>query len=252
MLLGKIRDFIRREGFAGFARYAAASAVLKGADVLLFPLKRKPAEEPFYDVFERFVAEVNGMPRPAVLEIGSRNVMGAVRRGRFGEHVAYTGFDIHAGENVDVVGDAHALSERLPAEHYDAVFCISVFEHLAMPWKVVLEINRVLKPGGLLYVSTHPAWPPHELPWDFWRFSGEAFKALLNPPTGFEILECVEGNPARMVTLSRDPATSGVYRSRLNQSVAVLARKTGAVDARLRWDVGTADILHSMYPAVSR
>jgi SAM-dependent methyltransferase len=136
----------------------------------------------------------------------------------------------------------------LKPEYYDAVFSVSVFEHLAMPWKAVLEINRVMKPGGLLYISTHPTFPPHELPWDFWRFSPEAFKVLLNPHCGFEITECVEGNPARIISLAKDPATLKTFLSRVNQSIAVTATKKGEVDGRLNWGVGTEELLETMYP----
>jgi len=252
-LVTKIRRLICREGFASFVRYALITLVLKLTDLVLYPFKRRSVDEPFYGVFDRFVASVNRMAQPAaVLEIGSRNVSGTVRRALFSGHIAYTGFDIHAGENVDVVGDAHSLSAYFPDQQYDAVFSVSVFEHLAMPWKAILEINRILKPGGLLYISTHPVWPPHELPWDFWRFSGESFKVLLNAHSGFEIIECMEGNPARIVSLSRDPATAGVYRSRINQSVAVLAHKCGETDSRLAWDVSTQEMLDSMYPAGTR
>ena len=30
-----------------------------------------------------------------------------------------------------------------------------------------MEMNAVLTNGGVSDVSTRPAWPPHELPWDF-------------------------------------------------------------------------------------
>jgi hypothetical protein len=32
-----------------------------------------------------------------------------------------------------------------------------------------------------LYIATHPSWPPHERPWDFWRFSEEGLQVRLNP-----------------------------------------------------------------------
>ena len=68
--------------------------------------------------------------------------------------VTYTGIDIVAGENVDVVGDAHQLSEYFDEDCFDAVFSISTFEHLAMPWKAAIEINRVMKTGGVLMGTT--------------------------------------------------------------------------------------------------
>ncbi len=44
-----------------------------------------------------------------ILEISSRNVTGDNHHKLF-RHANYTGFDIYQGENVDVVGDAHKLS----------------------------------------------------------------------------------------------------------------------------------------------
>jgi len=68
----------------------------------------------------------------------------------------YVGFDIIAGNGVDIVGDAHRLSESFPPDHFDFVFSISVFEHLLFTWKAILEINKVMKSGGYVYLSTHP------------------------------------------------------------------------------------------------
>jgi hypothetical protein len=48
-------------------------------------------------------------PGMRILEIGSRNVTGANFRSSFSA-AHYVGFDLHPGENVDVVGDAHRLS----------------------------------------------------------------------------------------------------------------------------------------------
>lgn len=45
-----------------------------------------------------------------ILEIGSRNVTGTVLQNKFSK-ANYTGFDYYPGENVDVVGDAHKLSQ---------------------------------------------------------------------------------------------------------------------------------------------
>lgn len=54
--------------------------------------------------------------------------------------------DILPGENVDVVGDAHALVALFPAERFDAFCSVSVFEHLLMPWAVIPQINKILNP----------------------------------------------------------------------------------------------------------
>ncbi len=146
--------------------------------------------EQYRKLFPRFLEKTNNIPDANVLEIGSRNEAGQVQKGRFTSAKEYVGFDYYPGDNVDVVGDAHKLSRYLPQEHFDAVYSNSVFEHLAMPWKVVLEMNKVMKTGGLVFINTHPAYPPHNRPWDFWRFQESSFSTLLNAKTGFRIIDC--------------------------------------------------------------
>jgi SAM-dependent methyltransferase len=247
-LVIRITHYIRENSISNFFAFMAMRFLFSGFSWLLTPFKKKTDTDPFYQVFNRFITTVNDIPQATLLEIGSRNVSGVVWRDAFQPTVAYTGLDIHEGDNVDVVGDIHSLSTQLPDKQYDAVFSVSVFEHLAIPWKAILEINKVMKPGGLLYISTHPAIPPHELPWDFWRYSEETFKTLLNESTGFEILESKEGTPGRILSLSRDHTTSKVHLSPIYQSIAVLARKTSSPDPGLTWDIPVTSILQSHYP----
>jgi SAM-dependent methyltransferase len=247
-LIRKIPRFVEKHGIESFILYLITLPLFSIVSWLLTPIKKKTDKDPFYHVFNRFAATVNNMPHASLLEIGSRNVTGAVRRDVFQSNVDYTGLDIHAGENVDVVADVHELSSHLPQDHYDAVFTISVFEHLAMPWQALVEINRVMKPGGLLFIATHPVIPPHELPWDFWRYSRETFKVLLNKRTGFEILESVEGTPARILSMSRDRTTSKVHLIPVHQSIGVLARKIDAPDEALSWKLPVSSLLQTEYP----
>jgi hypothetical protein len=73
------------------------------------------------------------------------------------------------------------------------VFATSVFEHLMMPWKVVIELNRILEQSGLVMLTSHQTWPLREVPWDYWRFCDQAWHALFNPSTGFEVLQAALG-----------------------------------------------------------
>ena len=77
-----------------------------------------------------------------VLEIEARARSGITHRERFSPPAKYVGLDISPGPNVDVVGDAQHLS-RVVTGKFDAVFSVATFEHLLMPWKVVLELNKV-------------------------------------------------------------------------------------------------------------
>ena len=117
-----------------------------------------------------------------------------------------------------------------------------------MPWKAILEINTVMKPGGLLFIGTHPTWPAHALPWDFWRFSKAAFKVLLNSSTGYELIKCAEGLPCSILPFGNEESMIGLHKQPANLAVSVVAKKTSYYDERLTWDVKTDEVLNSMYP----
>lgn len=210
---------------------------------------RRGADDPYHALFPKFCDRVNGVPQARILEIGAREVSGTSRRGNFLTTDGYTGMDIHAGPGVDVVGDAHQLSKMFPANHFDAICSMSVFEHLAFPWKVVMEMNTVLKTGGLCYVSTHPVWPPHELPWDFWRFPVAGLKLLFSEGLGFRLLDATEGLPGRVHSMVDDPPTRGLPYFELNLGVALIAEKIADYDReKVRWDLPLDTVLNSLYP----
>lgn len=220
-------------------------------DVMHRPFVERAAEDPFHAVFGDFISLSQQVHSPSILEIGSRNVTGITHRGLFPRCEDYVGFDVLAGDGVDIVGDAHKLSESCPLEHFDFVYSVSVFEHLLFPWKVVLEINKIMKTGGYMFLSTHPVWPTHELPWDFWRFPCNGFDALFNQYTGFEIVHIAEGAPAKIYSLSEAPPTRDHYLYTVNQAVALIARKTGSYRSDLlKWDIDIKDVTNTMYPSV--
>jgi SAM-dependent methyltransferase len=113
------------------------------------------------------------------------------------------GLDIHPGSYVDLVGDAHGLSRFLRPGSFEAVVSGSVLEHLAAPWLFAAEVNRVLKPGGLVYHEAPGAWPAHAEPNDFWRMSAAGLSVLFGPESGFEILDARDGNPAALIPSPR-------------------------------------------------
>ena len=225
---------------------------LKLIDLLHRPLVRSGSDDPYHRVFREFAERAGQLSAPDVLEIGSRDVTGVTRRDLVAGAGSFVGFDVRAGPGVDVVGDAHRLSEHFERERFDLVFGVSVLEHLAFPWKVVVEIHRVLKPGGLLFLATHPTWPEHETPADFWRFPPGALRALLHAGTGFEIVRLEDGLPCRAYSLVGDPPTRRLWRHPLMQGVAVIARKSGPIsEESLRWDIDPARVIDAKYPAVS-
>lgn len=134
-------------------------------------------------------------PGLKVLEIGSRVVTGANHRNRFSQ-ADYLGFDFYPGENVDVVGDAHRLTEYFPKDQkFDLIFSSAVFEHLHMPWVVAEEITKLLKVGGHVFVETHFSYIAHERPWNFFQFSDMGLRALFNSGLGYDLIDYGLSNP---------------------------------------------------------
>ncbi len=150
-------------------------------------------------LFDEFLDRVRSMQSPKILEIGSRARSGITRRQLLPAEARYLGVDIMDGPNVDQVCDAHSLSSALPDKQFNAVMAFSVLEHLLMPWKVMIELNKVMTPNAIGLFTTHQCWPIHDAPWDFWRFSDRAWTALLNPSTGFEIISAKMGEPAYVI-----------------------------------------------------
>jgi SAM-dependent methyltransferase len=249
--LRKVRRIARDAGIAAAIGFVSRDIYFRALQLLAFPLHRESraasaGQQPNPHVeFER---DMRSRPAARVLEIGARAVSDQVARAAYPPPMQYVGFDLIAGPNVDVVGDAHELASYFPAESFDGVFSNSVFEHLLMPWKVILETNRILKPGGLALIATHPTWPPHELPWDFWRYQENAFWALFNRATGFELLMTITGTPARLLPASRALYLSGTVKTVCPMGVVALARKVANHDPRLTWPVRVADITPTSYP----
>lgn len=194
----------------------------------------------------RFFAMLGDRPPGHLLEIGSRARTGVIRTDLLPPGWRYTGFDITDGENVDIVGDAHSASSFLPLRSFDAVMSFVVFEHLLMPWKAVIEMNRVLKEGAIGFIMAPQTWPLHEEPCDYFRFSAHAWKALLNRATGFEIIEAVQGGRVYMVPHALNPAClfGEVHVGALMSGV--LFRKVS--ETSLDWPVAMSDIAADVYP----
>ena len=143
-----------------------------------------------------YLSEIGDKPGFRILEVGSREVTGrSSARERF-SNGEYVGFDYYAGNNVNVVGDAHKLSSYFSeGDKFDIIYSSACFEHFAMPWIVAVEMAKLLKIGGLVFVETHFAFSTHERPWHFFHFSDAALKVLFSKALGFECIEAGMSNP---------------------------------------------------------
>ena len=95
----------------------------------------------------------------------------------------YVGVDVHPGEYVDVVGAAESLP--FAESSFDVVVATQMLEHVPDPPQVIREVNRVLRPGGLLLLSTHGTTVYHPNPNDYWRWTQEGLPKLLHDNGGW-------------------------------------------------------------------
>jgi SAM-dependent methyltransferase len=76
--------------------------------------------------------------------------------------------------------------KKIPSSTFDVIVCTEVLEHTLYPFLAIAEIHRLLKPGGVLLMTTPFDFRIHGPLPDCWRFTEHGIKALLND---FEIIE---------------------------------------------------------------
>lgn len=72
------------------------------------------------------------------------------------------------------------------SDKFDLVVCTEVLEHTLQPFDAVKEIKRILKPGGVVFVSCPFNFRIHGPLPDCWRFTEHGLRSLFSE---FEILE---------------------------------------------------------------
>jgi SAM-dependent methyltransferase len=89
----------------------------------------------------------------------------------------YIGVDVDSVLNADVV----CIAENLPFanESFDVISSTQVLEHVDDPKKVIEEMHRVLKLGGVAICSTHGVWFKHA-PQDYWRWTDIGLKKIFS------------------------------------------------------------------------
>jgi SAM-dependent methyltransferase len=105
----------------------------------------------------------------------------------FGEYVShYVGIDF-PGRDADAFIQADGKTD-LPDSFADAVVSTQVLEHVEYPRIYLDECRRILKPNGLLILSTHGFWIYHPDPVDLWRWTGEGLQRILREAR-FHVIE---------------------------------------------------------------
>lgn len=76
----------------------------------------------------------------------------------------------------------------IPKERFDIIYCLDVLEHTYEPWEGLTQIYKLLKPGGILYLSLPFQFRIHGPIPDCYRISEYGLKYLLQK-NNFEIIQ---------------------------------------------------------------
>jgi SAM-dependent methyltransferase len=211
----------------------------------------------------RAIAETFALPEP-IVEIGAYQVEGqapiANLRSLF-PGKKYIGVDMRPGPGVDCVANVEDLPHK--SASIGTVLALNTFEHVKCFWRGLDEVHRVLRPDGVLVLSTPFFFRIHQFPHDYWRFTPAAYEALLetypskiigwhgarNRPANVWAVAFREGRPAisamhfaryrsLMAQYAREPETSWTRRLRYRLASWLCGRGPFAsyLD-RNRWDV---------------
>ena len=113
----------------------------------------------------------------------------------------FTNVDEYIGLDIEVSGHPHTESDvdvyydgvTIPfaENHFDSVFCSEVVEHIFNINDVLSEVNRVLKKNGTAIFTFPFAYPEHEKPYDFARYTSFGAKYIFEQ-NGFEVMQQIK------------------------------------------------------------
>jgi len=120
----------------------------------------------------RLIAEFSGKK---ILNLGSGDTK---------LHPSIINLDIETGPMVDIIGSA----DNVPMDDFsvDLVISQEMLEHVISPSRVMKEIHRILRPDGTLYLQVPWIIGYHGCPGDYWRFSRDGIRAIVEE-NGFTV-----------------------------------------------------------------
>jgi SAM-dependent methyltransferase len=127
--------------------------------------------------------------RGVVLDAGCGNRPYEAWLSRGPDHVTrYVGLDIAAGAAVDIVVDPEQ-PWPIPDASIDGILSTQVLEHVTRLPLTLVEMARILRPGGDLLLTVPFICQAHGLPHDYARFTTNGIRVLFEKD--YEILEVI-------------------------------------------------------------
>lgn len=219
VLINDANSVFRIADYTGTAAYEGASGYGGSLDRVAgwrkayrhFARRLSEAERPGSDGIDAVAYILARIPDAAILVVGAGEQ-------RYPGMVTYT--DVAFAAGIDCICDAHDLP--FEAGRFDAVFAISVLEHVCDPQRCVAEFARILKPQGYVMAATPFLQSVHMGAYDFTRFTYLGHRRL------FRLFDDIEsgmyGGPAySAIHLMRNLATAVSDRPRLRSVMRLMA-----------------------------
>ena len=134
--------------------------------------------------------------KSTVIDFGSRE---SPYKAFFSEHIdrflmadlVLDNNDPHIDIKIDRDGHLHH-----PSNSVDMVLSLQVLEHVPNVELYLEEAHRVLKPGGILWLTTHGMWPYHPTPEDYYRWTLSGLSRIVG--SRFQVVETdgIMGGPS--------------------------------------------------------
>lgn len=125
--------------------------------------------------------------KPVVLVVGGGTIGAGMQQLYETKELQLLSFDVYSSDHNTFIADAHNIPVK--SSSVDAVLIQAVLEHVLNPGIVVSEIERVLKPSGIVYAETPFMQQVHEGAYDFTRFSESGHRWL------FKNFQCIKSGP---------------------------------------------------------
>ena len=169
--------------------------------------------------FARFATELlEWCERPRVLIVGGGKLGEGMEEIARNHSITFFPTDVYMSDLTLAVCDGHALPFQ--DECFDGAIVQAVLEHVPDPDRVVREIWRVLRLGGIVYSETPFLSPVHEGRYDFTRFTRRGHRRLFRRFD--EISSGATHGPGTMLAVSYRYFLRSFTRSRLSAGLILV------------------------------
>jgi len=194
------------------------------------------------EVIEWFVDIILDYPEEfknkRILELGSKSVNGSARHiiEKMCSPKEYMGIDIEKGKFVDLVLPAEQIIDHFAEESFDVVISTEMLEHVK-DWRLVIDsIKKVLRLGGLVYITTRSyGFPYHGYPFDYWRYEESDMRKIFSD---FKLLDIKTQEPTSAGLFLRAMKTGSQEKIKLKDislySIAIGKRTTKISELSLK------------------